>query len=106
MNYDDLPDWSFSDCYTGPYWSDCKIQTSVKKGRTDPEVNWNIILSGMMKGTLLIVAMLIVMMLMLSITRIHGILVTSPGSSEPYHCDLITTNCVVQILMGQEEIKL
>jgi hypothetical protein len=36
MNYDDLPDWSFSDCYTGPYWSDCKIQTSVKKGKNRP----------------------------------------------------------------------
>lgn len=36
MNYDDMPDWSYSDCYTGPYWSDCKIQASVKKGKNRP----------------------------------------------------------------------
>lgn len=36
MNYDDMPDWSYSDCYTGPYWSDCKVQASVKKGKNRP----------------------------------------------------------------------
>lgn len=36
MNDDNLPDWSFHDNYTGPYWSDGKFQKSTSKGKSKP----------------------------------------------------------------------
>lgn len=37
--HDEMPDWDwpfFKDCYTGPWWSDCKFQSSVADGKSRP----------------------------------------------------------------------
>lgn len=37
--HDEMPDWDWpflKDCYTGPWWSDCKFQSSVADGKRKP----------------------------------------------------------------------
>jgi hypothetical protein len=39
MDDDDLPEWLFpyfGECYTGPWWSDCKFQSSTSRGKATP----------------------------------------------------------------------